>query len=89
MRVVAEVQGGEAGPANNAFTATGWDLLAEVVGREGAMPKLEGIALATRTGLRKLREACGKRGITLKIFDEGTDVGLGAPSDLWHSHSVF
>ena len=23
---------------NNAFTATGWDLLAEVVGREGAMP---------------------------------------------------
>ena len=28
---------------NNAFTATGWDLLAEVVGREGAMPKLEAI----------------------------------------------
>ena len=30
---------------NNAFTATGWDLLAEVVGssREGAMPKLKEI----------------------------------------------
>ena len=26
---------------NNAFSATGWDLLAEVVGREGAMPKLK------------------------------------------------
>ena len=52
---------------NNAFSATGWDLLAEVVGREGAMPKLEAIyARATRTSPpRKLREACEKRGIKL------------------------
>ena len=30
---------------SNAFTATGWDLLAEVVGREGAMPKLKTLYL--------------------------------------------
>ena len=52
---------------NNAFTATGWDLLAEVVGREGAMPKLKVI---TSSGNKdepsdKLREACEKRGVEL------------------------
>ena len=52
---------------SNAFTATGWDLLAEVVGREGAMPKLESIeAGGNKDELSdKLREACYKRGITL------------------------
>ena len=52
---------------NNAFTATGWDLLAEVVGREGAMPKLK-VIFAYRNKEEpsaKLREACKKRGIEL------------------------
>ena len=51
----------------NAFTATGWDLLAEVVGREGAMPKLEWINADDNKDKpsAKLREACEKRGIRL------------------------
>ena len=52
---------------DNAFTATGWDLLAEVVGREGAMPKLKKIlpgCYKDKTSA-KLREACEKRGIDL------------------------
>ena len=50
---------------NNAFTATGWDLLAEVVGREGAMPKLKYIYAQNNKDRpsAKLREACEKRGI--------------------------
>ena len=52
---------------SNAFTATGWDLLAEVVGREGAMPKLEEIAAFDNKDKpsAKLREACEKREIEL------------------------
>ena len=51
----------------NAFTATGWDLLAEVVGREGAMPKLKRIAAYGNKAhpSAELREACEKRGIAL------------------------
>ena len=51
----------------NAFTATGWDLLAEVVGREGAMPKLQMIDARNNKDRPsdKLREACEKRGIEL------------------------
>ena len=51
----------------NEFTATGWDLLAEVVGREGAMPKLEAISAYNNKDKpsAKLREACEKRRITL------------------------
>ena len=53
--------------SGNAFTATGWDLLAEVVGREGAMPKLKRIVASDNkdTPSAKLREACEKRGIRL------------------------
>ena len=40
------------------FSATGWDLLAEVVGREGAMPKLERIFAFGQQG-RGLRQAQG------------------------------
>ena len=52
---------------NNAFSATGWDLLAEVVGREGAMPKLGYIFVKGNKvkPFAKLREACRKRGIWL------------------------
>ena len=54
---------------NNAFTATGWDLLAEVVGREGAMPKLKRILSgANKDPSAKLREACEKRAIALMIL---------------------
>ena len=55
------------GLMDNAFTATGWDLLAEVVSREGAMPKL-GLIYARQNKDRpsaKLREACEERGIEL------------------------
>ena len=50
---------------DNAFTATGWDLLAEVVGREGAMPKLQAIWASDNESKAsdKLREACEKRGV--------------------------
>ena len=53
--------------SGNAFTATGWDLLAEVVGREGAMPKLKSIDTLVNKdeASAKLREACEKRGIVL------------------------
>ena len=47
----------------NAFTATGWDLLAEVVGREGAMPKLKVIQADYPSA--KFSEACKKRAIQL------------------------
>ena len=52
---------------NNEFSATGWDLLAEVVGREGAMPKLKEINVNDNKAKpsAKLREACEKRGIKL------------------------
>ena len=43
---------------NNAFTTTGWDLLAEVVGREGAMPKLKRIN-ANGNKDKSLRQAQG------------------------------
>ena len=54
----------------NEFTATGWDLLAEVVGREGAMPKLKTIgAGGNKDGpSAKLREACEKRGSTCVVL---------------------
>ena len=53
---------------DNAFSATGWDLLAEVVGREGAMPKLQLIYARNNKdrSSAKLREACEKRGINLR-----------------------
>ena len=53
---------------NNAFTVMGWDLLAEVVGREGAMPKLKKITAIYNKDKpsAKLREACEKRGIELE-----------------------
>ena len=56
----------------NAFTATGWDLLAEVVGREGAMPKLEAIVARENKDKPsdKLREVCEKRGVEL---NDGAD----------------
>ena len=55
------------GLMDNAFTATGWDLLAEVVGREGAMPKLKKIFAQNNKdkASAKLREACEKRGVVL------------------------
>ena len=77
MRVVAKVQGGEgAGLMNNAFSATGWDLLAEVVGRKGAMPKLRRYSpLATRTSPPT---SSGRRarsgGIDAAMVDERTVV---------------
>ena len=51
---------------SNAFSATGWDLLAEVVGR-GAMPKLRQITAWVNKdkASAKLREACEERGIEL------------------------
>ena len=51
----------------NEFTATGWDLLAEVVGREGAMPKLKEIDVNGNKDepSAKLRKACEKRGVDL------------------------
>ena len=53
---------------DNAFSTTGFDLLAEVVGREGAMPKLEKIEVVANKDQpsAKLREACEKRGIELE-----------------------
>ena len=66
VRVVSKVRGGgDAGADRNAFTATGWDLLAEVVGREGAMPKLKTIGARGNKDepSDRLREACKKRGI--------------------------
>ena len=53
---------------HNAFSATGWDLLAKVVGRKGAMPKLW---LISAYGNKvkpsaKLRKACERRGIHLQ-----------------------
>ena len=49
----------------NAFTATGFDLLAKVVGRDGAMPKLKKILAQKKKDKAsdKLRQACDKRGI--------------------------
>ena len=66
VRVVAKVrEGGDLDLNNNAFTATGWDLLAEVVGRKGVMPKLKAIYAMNNKDKpsAKLREACEKGGI--------------------------
>jgi len=51
----------------NAFTAQGWDLLAEIVVQKGTMPKLKMINVDGNKSepSDKLREACKKRGITL------------------------
>ena len=59
---------------NNAFSATGWDLLAEVVGRKGAMPNLKQISAYGNKDepSAKLREACEKRGVVLYGGDSKT-----------------